>query len=233
MAYTISSEIRERTAWKRTHRPEEYLPDVITYIAGEIRVPRKALMPLAPVARGILRRWEDAAREFTEYTFLEDGARIMRTIFLIHNYSNSAVYAMIEKVLKVIGVGGGAAAAPSESDTDFAWVLLGGVLNDYAARAGVSRESTQALLNFRLRNSDYRTVTTWYPDCVEIANLETGGVESLPLPPQDIDHIVDWGMEYHTTKYKRHYTRVGESGACADEFNALMERYREITGAPG
>mgnify|MGYP001081754672 CR=1 FL=1 len=40
-------------------------------------------------------------------------------------------------------------------------VLLGGVLNDYAGKAGVSRASTNALLEFRLRNSDYRTATTW------------------------------------------------------------------------
>lgn len=234
MSHLIDSEIREKTVWKRTHRPEEYLPDVITYIAGEIGVNRRLLMPLSPVAGGILRRWDDAAQEFTEYTFHRDGRRIMRTFFLIRNYSNSAVYGMIEKVLKIIGVGKSSGMGKNGGDTDFAWVLLGGVLNDYADRAGVSRASTALLLDFRLRNSDYNTVTTWYPDRVEIANLATGRVESLQLPAADINHIVEWGLEYHQTKYRRHYKRVDPDGALWPEFLPLRTRYEQITReAPG
>lgn len=228
MAHLIDSEIREQTVWRRTHRPEEYLPDVISYIAGEIGVNRRVLMPLAPVAGGILRRWDDAATEFTEYIFHHDGRRVMRTYFLIRNYSNSAVYAMIEKTLKIIGVGKSVKSGASNG-TDFAWVLLGGVLNDYAARAGVSRASTERLLDFRLRNSDYNTVTTWYPECVEIANLVTGRVESLELPSADINRIVDWALEYHQSKFRRHYRRVAPDAEAWPEFLPLRERYEHIT----
>jgi hypothetical protein len=231
LAYSIESKICEQTVWRRTHRPEEYLADVISYIAGEIGVNRHLLMPLAPVARTILRRWDDAAHEFTEYTFFEDGKRIMRTFFLIHNYSNSVVYAMIEKVLKLIGVGKSGQMRSKNSDTDFAWVLLGGVLNDYADRAGVSQASTKALLDFRLRNSDYNTTTTWYPDSVEIANLVSGRVETLAMPVKDINRIVDWGLEYHQSKCHRHYVRVEPDTDPWQDFSPLKERYLQVTEA--
>ena len=232
MAYYIEDRITDRAAWRRSHRPEEYIPDVIHYIAREIKMPRALLMPLTPVARGILRRWEDAAQEFTEYIYYEHGRRVMRTVFMIHNYSNSVVYTMMEKALKIIGVG--KSSSLQQDDVDFAWVLLGGVLNDYASRAGVTRATIDALLAFRLRNSDYHTVTTWYPDCVEIANLLSGHVETLALPEKDIRRIVDWALEYHRTKCRRHYKRVQPGTDDREEFDALMKRYEQITRAvPG
>ena len=204
---------------------------MIRYFARDLKLPQALLMPLSPVARGILKRWEDAAVEYTECVEHEFGGRVLRTIFLIHNYSNSAIYSMAERLLKRIGVG--KSAMQGDDDVDFAWVLLGGVLNDFADQAGVSRAATDELLEFRLRNSDYRTVTTWFEDRVEIANLKTGRVENLSLPPGDIDRIVDFALEFHNKKCAVRYEMTDDESADFVEFKSLMERYGQLVNRAG
>lgn len=185
----------ERRLWHRVHRPEDYVGDVLKYIAGETGVPAGLLMAAGPIARRMVSSWPAAAMETTEYDVFACGRRRLRTVFRISNYSSRAVFQMAEKALRAMGIGAGAGKG---DETEFAWVLLGGVLNDYAERAGLRKETTARLLEFRLRNSDYFTMTTWFPECVEIANLDTGRVEYLALPEDDIGRVVDYAVNYLT-----------------------------------
>ena len=218
-----------RQVWRRVHRPEEYAADVAKFLATELKIPYAIMSPFVPIARRVLHRWEDAAVEYTEYISCEQGFVSFRTIFLIHNFSNSAIYGLAERILCRLGVG--RSSNLQCSDTDFAWVLLGGVLNDFAGKAGVSRASTNDLLEFRLRNSDYRTVTTWFRDRVEIANLTTGCVETLALPERDILRVVAFALDFHKKKSRGAYMRLSDETAECVEFRSLMERYQKITGA--
>ena len=115
-----------------------------------------------------------------------------------------------------------------ECDVDFSWRLLGGVLMDYASKAGVSPETTEALLAFRLRNSDYSTITTWRKAGVEIFNLKTGRCESMGLPAVDVKRIVDWALGFHK-KGKQRYRNVTPLAAEDVEFRSLMCRYDALT----
>lgn len=220
---------QKRRVWRRVHRPEEYAADIAKYLATELKIPYTVMAPFVPLARGVLKRWEDAAVEYTEYISCDQGFVSLRTIFLIHNFSNSAFYGLAERLLCRLGVG--RSSGLQCEDTDIAWVLLGGVLNDYAGKAGVSRASTRALLEFRLRNSDYRTATTWYRGRVEIANLATGRVETLELPECDIRRIVAFAIDYHKKKTGGQYMQLNDETHDTLEFQSLMERYREISRA--
>jgi len=127
--------------WRRTHRPEEYASDALSWLATEAGLPPTLALPLRPLAVAILSKWEPAAEETSALLSSEKG-RAFRTFFSITNYSDKAVYSLMEKILRILGIG--ANKIKSNQDTEFAWVLLGGVLSDYACRAGVSRNNTLA-----------------------------------------------------------------------------------------
>jgi hypothetical protein len=190
---TICSENVVRV-WKKTHRPEEYASDALSWLASESGLPRSLTLPFRPIATAMLSKWEPAADEISALLSSDNG-RVFRTFFSITNYSNKAVYSLMEKMLRMLGIG--TKKIESDQDIEFAWILLGGVLADYARRAGVSPETTDVLLDFRLSNSDYLTATTWFHDRVTITNLRTGRNDSLEIPAKDIDLIVDYSIMRH------------------------------------
>lgn len=215
-----------RRIWRCVHRPETFAADVAKYIASEMKLPGVLMAPFVPMAKAMLRGWEDAAVEYTEYAEYVDGSRTLRSIFLIHNYSNSRVYNLIERCLKLMGVG--KCDTLECEEVDFAWRLLGGVLSDYASRAGVTGPTTDRLLDFRLRNSDYETVTTWRASSVEIANLNTGRIESLELPARDIEKIVDWAVNWHRRKKTAGYCELKSGSESYIIFDSLMKKYEGV-----
>jgi len=210
--------------WRRIHRPEYYAPDAAKFLAKEIGIPFIIVKPFIPLARSVLCRWEDAAVETTALYLLPDGDRVLQTFFKITDYSNAAVYAMLEKILKRLGIG--ARLSEQYGDMDFAWVLLGGVLEEYATSAGVCRRTTRRLNDFRYPLSDYFTATTWYPDRVEITNLDTGAVNSLDIPSRDIRKIIDWSVKFEESICR---TDILEPGtAYFDEYLRLTDIYDSI-----
>lgn len=214
--------------WRRAHRPEVYAADAARWMAGETGVPYFALSLFVPLVRTMLSSWEPAADEVSALSESADGTRLLRTFFRITNYSNRAVYGMMEKILKKIGVG--KSAMEKRPGTDFAWVLLGGVLNEYGAKAGLCEGSICELLEFRLRNSDYFTATTWYADRVEIANLGTRRVESLELPPGEISKVIDWSVDYHERRRGRGTKRLAPEHPEFNEYLELEVLYKRMTG---
>jgi hypothetical protein len=220
--------VARRRMWRRVHRPEEYAADMAKFVAVELKLPPAIMIPFVPVARAMMRRWENAGVEYTEHTEFEDGTQKLRTVFLIHNYSNSRIYNLLERCLKMLGVAkrDGLECA----DVDYSWRLLGGILMDFASRAGVTKQTTQSLLEFRLCNSDYETATTWRTGEVEIANLRTGRVETLELPPPDVEKIVRWAVGFHKSKRGRAYCEISTESPEFQEFEKLRRRCDEITG---
>ncbi len=207
--------------WKKTHWPEEYASDALSWLASEAGLPRALALPLRPLAAAILSKWEPAAEETSALLSFENG-RAFRTFFSITNYSDKAVYSLMEKMLRILGIG--ANRIKSNQDAEFAWVLLGGILSDYACRAGVSRETTRSLLDFRLRNSDYLTATTWFHDHVTITNLKTGRNESLYIPSKDISLIVDFSIMQHECGVATAASDIPDSKAYSEyiELRALL-----------
>jgi len=226
------AEIRElepKTVWRRVHRPEEYAADAAKFVAGELHVPFLVVRPFVPLARALLSKWEDAAVETTALYETPEGGRVLRTFFEITDYSGAAVYNFLEKLLKSLGVG--ADLAGKYGDTDFAWVLLGGVLDDYARRARVCRKTACALIDFRFPLSDYHTATTWYPDRVEIANLRTGRVETLEIRPGEIKRIVDFTINFENNPLCARPAAVAPGSPEYCEFERLAGIYDEILSA--
>jgi hypothetical protein len=207
--------------WKRIHSPEEYASDAAKWMAGEMGLPFIVVSPFVPLIKSIFSRWEPAAEEYSALVHDAGGAPIFRTFFKITNYSNHAVYEMMEGVLKRIGVG--RSSLKKKPEIDFKWVLLGGVLGEYGVKAGLCEDSICKLLDFRLRNSDYFTATTWFAERVEIANLISESVESLELPPNEIKRVVDWSINFHKTCCGRSTTAV--TSGCAD-----YRRYMDLDG---
>jgi hypothetical protein len=214
--------------WKRVHRPEEYAADAARWMAGETGAPYFALSLFVPLVRAVLSSWEPAADEFSILSEDGDGALSLRTFFRITNYTDRAVYGMLENVLKKIGVG--KSAMRKQPEVDFAWLLLGGVLNEYGAKAGLCEGSICGLLEFRLRNSDYLTATTWYSDRVEIANLKTGRVETLELPPEEIRKVIDWSVDQHEGRGGQGTKRLSAECPEFSEYIELEALYKKITG---
>lgn len=220
-----TNESEPTRVWRRIHRPEDYAADAARFVAREIRLPFIFIKPFVPIARRILAGWEDAAVETTALYETPGGKRTLRTFFQITDYSNDAIYGMIEKILKRMGVGAGFSR---NDETDFAWVLLGGVLSDYAESAGICRRTARRLNDFRFPLSDYFTATTWEPECVEIANLRTGRVETMCVPACDIDKIVDWAVcfEERISGCKSQNIEPGTAGY--EEFMCLDAKYHEM-----
>ncbi|MEW6202530.1 MAG: hypothetical protein AB1546_11170 [bacterium] len=179
--------------WHYIHRPEEYTNDLMSCLAADLRLPNALLTPLLPFINRILRKWDDAAEETTEYIVYEDGTRLLRTVFLITVYPPSLRLNLIGRILRILGVGRTLKADPN---TEFGWLLIGNILTNYARRAGIRPATVQKLLEFRLHNSDYFTLTSWFTDCVEIENLKTGKVERLCLEDSEIAKIVDYALHY-------------------------------------
>lgn len=217
----------ERYVWRRVHRPEEYVFDVSKFIAREIKIPHALVLPALPIASALLRKWDDAAVEHTQYVVDAEGNRILRTFFKIHNYSNSSVYTLLEDLLQRMGVG--RRMRNREPEVDFMWLVLGGVLTDYATCACVSEKSLKTLLDFRLKNSDYLTATTWFHSRVEIANLESGKVDILELPAKDIECIVSWAVDYQMKCCGKKSCEIASGHPECVEFDGLMRKYHEVT----
>ncbi len=215
-----------KRAWYRCHRPEEYAADAAKWLAGEIRVPYLFVSPFVPLVKSMLGNWEPAAEEFTVYYSLPGGTQKLRTFFNITNYSNNKIYGTMESILRRLGVG--AEKLKRNPEVDFAWVLLGGVLGDYACRAGISSDSIRKLLDFRLVNSDYLTATTWHTEHVEIVNLATAKVDTLSLPADDIRKVVDWSVRYHENACGTCSMELSESCEQYEELNRLSVKYRDI-----
>jgi hypothetical protein len=215
----------ESHLWRRVHRPEEYTEDLVRYIARDLGLPPALLMPVAPVGRRIAAGLPAAAVETTQFDVFACGRRRLRTVFQIANYSDRSVYQLVERMLKTVGIGRNMKADP---DIDFTWLLLGGVLNDYAGRAHLHRDATDKLLAFRLRNSDYFTMTTWFPNCVEIANLTTGRVERIELPPEEIAKVVNYsvGVLKNIAGVKSRSLRPESPEMC--EFHGFLETYENL-----
>ena len=221
--------LQPERVWRRVHRPEEYAGAAARWLAAEIGVPRQVLAPFVPLVKSALSRWEPAAEEVSVLVTDPDGGRVFRTFFSITSYSSHAVYGMAERVLRRLGAG--RSRLERDPDTEFAWILIGGVLNDYAGRAGLCEDSTCRLLEFRLRNSDYLTATTWFGNCVEIANLETGRVERLELPELEIRKVVDWSVGYHERRAQRTTRRLEPGKPGYEDYLELAAAYRRVVPA--
>lgn len=212
--------------WRRIHRPEEYAADAAKFIASELKLPNFLMAPFIPLAARFLKSWEDAAVETTAIYEMSDSTRIMRTFFHITDYSNAAFYSLAEKILKKLGVG--ADLSTKYGDTDFAWILLGGVLNEYASYAGISPATSEKLIAFRMPLSDYFTATTWFPDRVEIANMTSGRVESMKVPPSDINKIVDWTISFEKKLCGAKSVHIQPGSPLYDEYLLLEKTYGTI-----
>lgn len=209
--------------WRRVHRPEDYLADISREVARQWGVPYPLFVPFLPPMRSLLKTWEPAAIETTQYIAREDGTRLMRTLFDITNYSNHRIYGLAETAQRFFSRNG--ARVKREG---FEWELLGGILNEYAGKAHLRKETTEKLLEFRLRNSDYYTMTLWSTDTVEIANLKTGRVESLELPPGEIAKVVDWSVDFQQRFHRRKKCEMAPGCQEIALFEKAMEKYREI-----
>ena len=181
--------------WHYLHHPEEYTADFLRCLAAELHLSPAIFNLMTPLINRILHKWEHAAVETTEYKVHSDGTRLLRTIFTITQYPSYRILAFMEKVLRALGAG---RSIKTPSTKEFGWLLIGGILTDYARRAGVKPSTTQQLLEFRLRNSDHYTLTSWYPDYVEIANLKTAEAERLYLEESEIAKIIDYAVHYQT-----------------------------------
>lgn len=223
MTYHADATEEPSKVWRRIHRPEEYAADAAKFIASEIKLPSFIMSPFIPLAARLLKSWDDAAVETTAVYELEDSTKVMRTFFSITDYSNDAFYGLAEKILKKLGVG--ADLSSKYGETDFAWVLLGGVLNEYANYAGISPATAEKLIAFRMPLSDYFTATTWYPDRVEIANLTSGRVESMEVPPSDIEKIVSWTISFENKLCGAKSIRLAPGNPTYDEYLELENTY--------
>lgn len=222
-----------RRVWRRTHRPEEYLRDIAKEIARQWGIPFPLFAPFIPPIRALLKTWEPAAAETTEYAESVDGAAILRTLFDITNYSNHRVYGLAAALQRFFSrVDSSNGHSPKVKREGFEWDILGGVLTDYARKAGLNRDSTEKLLAFRLGNSDYLTLTTWRADRVEIANLKTGRVEELELPPCEIEKVVKWSVRFHCRTSVASGRGGGRPLAPQDpewrEYNKMLDEYERI-----
>ncbi|MFH1538626.1 MAG: hypothetical protein ABIH66_06685 [bacterium] len=218
-----------RQLWRRVHRPEEYLRDIAKETAKQWGVPFPLFAPFIPPMRRMLKSWEPAAVETTEYSESGDGSRTLRTVFDITNYSNRRVYALVGALQRFFT----RKSSEKVRRAGFEWDILGGVLTDYARRAGLRRDTAVKLLDFRLENSDYLTLTTWYNDRVEIANLKTGRVEELELPPGEIAKVVDWSVRFQRSLCGGK-TRALAPG-CPEwrEYLNILGDYEKATGKQG
>ncbi len=220
-----NSDFEPVRVWRRIHRPEDYAADAAKFVAREIHIPFIFLKPFVPIARKILAGWDDAAIETTALYETPEGKRTLRTFFLITDYSNDAVYGMIERILKRMGVG---ARLSRNDETDFAWVLLGGVLTDYAESAGVCKRTTRRLNEFRLPLSDYFTATTWETEYVEITNLRTGRVERMYIPARDICTIINWSVNFEEQISCCKSKTIEKGTTEYHEFLKLNAKYHEM-----
>ncbi|MEW5945171.1 MAG: hypothetical protein AB1742_03135 [bacterium] len=216
---------RVHQMWRRVHRPEEYVDELSRHLAADVRVPYSLIKPLVPAVRRMVSRWEHAAVETTEYFECEKRGRLLRTVFLITDYSDHLVYGVLDKLHRGLLAG---RVRKLRGNEDFQWDLLGGVLVDFGRRAGIGNGTIGELLNFRHANSDFHTMTTWFMDRVEIANFRTGKIESLHLPEKEITRIVDYSVGFQREICGKKSRVVLPEEPAWDEFYALMADYEKM-----
>lgn len=195
-----------KVTFTRVHRPEQYTVDLLKYVAVEVKVNPNLMVRFAPMANAMLRRWEDAATEYSTFTLKNGKPVSVSTYYNITDYSSNKLFGLFSKLLTLMGVGKQLAA----DDIDIAFVLLGGVLNAYGTAAGLEHKAIKRLDAFRLKNSDFLTNTRFGDGVVTIINLKTKKVDVLDLPDADVLKIVKYAHRVMTSDQKEKYARMDE-----------------------
>ncbi len=195
-----------KVTFTRVHRPEQYTVDLLKYVATEVKVSPGLMVRFAPMANAMLRRWEDAATEYSTFTLKNGKPVSVSTYYNITDYSSNKLFGLFSKLLTLMGVGKQLAA----DDIDIAFVLLGGVLNAYGSAAGLDNKAIKRLDGFRLKNSDFLTNTRFGDGVVTITNLKTKKVDVLDLPDEDVKKIVKYAHQMMTVTLKENYTRMND-----------------------
>ncbi len=206
--------------YTRVHRPEDYTKDLLRYVATEVNVSPGLMVRFAPMADAMLKRWEDAAVEYSIFTFKDGKPVSVKTYYKITDYSSNKLFGLFTKLLTLMGVG----KSIDAEDIDIAFVLLGGVLNVYGTAAGLDKDAIGQLDGFRLKNSDFLTCSEFGGGVVTITNLETRAVDTLDLDDGDVQKIVAYAHQFMTRDNKDKY-RLLEDAEQPEDFAHYQDLY--------